>query len=180
MAPESFAIARSLQQEGFFYMKFSADCGKQLCSLFQRKELPHFSFLWFWRTSGKQVGNYFLIPNLGIICSALCTELNACHMSPSFTSGDSPHCYTLSPAEASFQFYRARWEKNPKFQLCVRGQQVLPASAAGGTESIQDKFGNTNCKPRLLGSAKTSISRVSYHLISCLEEFSCVHVHNLL
>lgn len=146
----------------------------------KEKNFPIFPSSGFWRTSGKQGGNYFLIPNLGIICSALCTELKACNVSPSFTSGDSPHCYTLSPAEASFQFYRAKWEKNPKSQLCVRGEQVLPASAAGGTESIQDKFGNTNCKPRLLGSTKTSISRVSYHLISCLEEFSCVHAHNFL
>lgn len=63
----------------------------------------------------------------------------------SFTSGqrDSPHCYTLSPAEAYFQFYGGRWEKplNPNFALRGTKYFLHKQQEALSIESVQDKCG---------------------------------------
>lgn len=98
VAPESFAIARSLQQEDFGFMKFSVDCGKQPRSLFQRRQPLQLSFL--------QLLTYFLgegrrelFPNTkrGYLLFSFVYWAECTNVLTSFTYGqrNSPHCYTL-------------------------------------------------------------------------------------
>lgn len=116
-------------------MKFSADCGKQPHSLFQRREPPHLSFLWllmYFLGEGRRE----LFPNTkhGYHLFSSVYWAECINMLTSFTSGqrNSPHCYALSPAETYYQFYRGRWGKNPKSKLCIKGHKVLPTQATGG------------------------------------------------
>jgi len=79
VAPKSFAISKIFATGRFCYMKFSAGCGKQPCSLFERREPPSFLPVVADVILGgrKEGGNSLLIPDVDIVCSALCTGLNA-------------------------------------------------------------------------------------------------------
>lgn len=152
------------------------------CAPYSKENFPLFPSCGFWHTSEKREGNYFQTPNLSVICSALCTELNALTCHHPLHLGTVPTVtpwYLLRPRSISAE---QGGEKTPDPNFVWEGTKYFlhQQQEAWSTESIQDKFVNSSCKLRLLGCTKTSISRVSYHLISCLEEFSCVHVHSLV
>lgn len=131
VAPESSAIARCLQQEGFLHEILCRLCKATVLPVPKKRTAPFFLPL----VSNILQRNRERITSWHQTCNLFSSVYWAecMNMSPSFTSRDSPHCYTLSPPEASFHFYRERWgKKKPKSKLCIKGHKVLPASAAGG------------------------------------------------